>query len=192
MILQMNIDDWAAPRQPEEWVSYWPAFHDAEIISMTSDRYERTIEISLRLGFPKPRIDYSEIVTLHIENVTSLLIYASRNWPSPTPIGILTEPEVIALHAKSRVETISVTELQALILSTEEGYVMDGFFAEDGENAWLMLQVTNVGEIACWQIQALGSTIQVRSESGFPGSMGQLLALGVSGWNRWDTSANQD
>ena len=177
--------DWRVPKEPEIWISYWCAFHDGRLVKIESDQLERTVDLTIQLGFPKPPYPHPFVVRLRFEGVKFALVHAQRQWPGPKPPARWTQEEVIAYHAKILIETVSLAEIAQHLSSKPEDYIYDAEFAEESETAWLRFEVQGTDDFAYWMVQIVGSSVRVWPDDESSITMEELLEIGGRAWEAW-------
>ncbi len=185
----MEALDWRVPEEPREWVNAWGAFHDAKVVRIDSDRLHCSVTVQLELGFP--REDYSKIptVSVQISGVKFALAHAFRDWPGPVPVyrsdREAYEREIVEFQSRSRVETVSMTELVAFVKGDSDSSVMDGFYVSEPNAFRLRLSSVGKGDFDTWDLQIMGTSVVIQGSDPKITSISELLEAGNEAWDLW-------
>jgi hypothetical protein len=183
--------DWVFPTI-EEWTDLWHCFHDAYILALESDLLERSLVVSLELGFPdisSPARVTGKSVKLSLAGVTHSFVYLWRAYPGPTPQhqdgmeNELWNKQIGEWIRKGRVESATVTDFQACI-ADEPAEVLRARGSFASSPVALEIEGTCDPDGGSFRLVIASESVAVALD-GAASSMEEVLELGKKGWDDW-------
>lgn len=179
-------------------LSLWPALHDGDLLSCTSDLMARTVKLAIRVEHLADESGDEPLFDLGLTGVSSARVTTWVPWPGPHPEAKgLPRAEGFRLIAeyrsKSRWESLGWSEFESA-LARDRFWIMDADLASAGGRSAIRIGghfdgPTSPG--AC-SIVLRGEALSIARVDGRLLSPEDFFALGVRYWDDFGVSKGRD
>ncbi len=199
---QITLLDWMNLPGGATELSLWPALHDAQIVTMTSNHLERTITLHLEsdhlLEFHNLPLDMQFL--LRLDGVQSARVLQYAVWPGEfsVPAGASGEEEarlIAGYQSKWREESLSWSELESA-LTTECQQVLDiadATLATSAHTSSVALRISGLFNYTSYRELFLrAERLTLTRGDGQDLGIAGLLKMGEAYWDAFERRKNDE
>jgi hypothetical protein len=184
----MTVADWTHPPPGVEPISLWEALHDGELMSIVTDRLDRSVRLSVVLPHLNERLSLPEemLFTFSFRGVRSLRGTAFRLWPGeyvrdPSHSRSDEEAAIRAFHAKGREESVGFDELESSIANWGFSVLNAEMIEGRDEQSYFFRGTAGEDEIS-YTLILRAESLTIERPDGVSMSLGELLRIGEEVW----------